>query len=57
MATVGDVGQLLGPGVCQLLGPGQLYAKQLLYALQLPRSSCSCSGDTGALERGDKVGY
>ena len=55
MATVGDVGQL--PGVCQLLGPGQLYAKQLLYALQLPGSSCSCSGDTWALVRGDKVGY
>ena len=55
MATVGDVGQL--PRGVSAAGPGQLYAKQLLYALQLPGSSCSCSGDTGALVRGDKVGY
>ena len=34
MATVGDVGQL--PGGVSAAGPGQLYAKQLLYALQLP---------------------
>ena len=54
MATVGDVGQL--PGGVSAAGSGAAVRKTAALRTAAARV-CSCSGDTGALVRGDKVGY